>query len=117
MNEDRNLTARDREFDSPQIGPIDLWPPVILAPMAGVTDVPFRDLCRSFMREGLEKTRSECLMLNSTPGLFVNQMITARAFLERNKKTLKLAEFGYQESPRSIQLLSLIHISEPTRPY
>lgn len=104
MNEDRNLTARDREFNSPQIGPIDLWPPVILAPMAGVTDVPFRDLCRSFMREGLEKTRSECLMLNSTPGLFVNQMITARAFLERNKKTLKLAEFGYQESPRSIQL-------------
>ncbi len=38
------------------------------------------------------------------PGLFVNQMITARGLVEGHAKTLKLAEFGADESPRSIQL-------------
>ena len=55
--------------------------------MAGVTDVPFRTLCRRF-----------------GAGLYVNQMITARGWLEGHVKTRKLAEFGVDESPRSIQL-------------
>lgn len=70
-----------------EIGPLSVWPPVVLAPMAGVTDVPFRALCRSF-----------------GAGLYVNQMLTARALCERNERTLKLAEFGADESPRSVQL-------------
>jgi nifR3 family TIM-barrel protein len=55
--------------------------------MAGVTDLPFRRLCRTH-----------------GAGLYVNQMITARGWLERDPKTLKLAEFGPDETPRSIQL-------------
>ncbi|EJF42768.1 dihydrouridine synthase domain protein, partial [Schaalia georgiae F0490] len=36
-----------------QIGPLRLWTPVVLAPMAGVTDAPFRRLCRFFGEAGL----------------------------------------------------------------
>ncbi|NOX30214.1 MAG: tRNA dihydrouridine synthase DusB, partial [Actinobacteria bacterium] len=79
--------AHAGEFPAPSIGPIKLSTPVILAPMAGVTDVPFRALCRQF-----------------GAGLYVNQMITARALIENNAATWKLAQFGPDESPRSIQL-------------
>ena len=69
------------------LGPMEIWPPVVLAPMAGVTDAPFRDLCRSH-----------------GAGLYVSEMITARPLVEGNRKTLRLAAFGPRESPRSIQL-------------
>lgn len=69
------------------IGPLHLWPPVVLAPMAGVTDAPFRALCRRF-----------------GAGLYVNQMITARGYVEGHPKTRQLAEFAPGEHPRSIQL-------------
>lgn len=59
----------------------------MLAPMAGVTDYPFRSLCRS---HGV--------------GLYVSEMVTVRALVEGNPKTLKLASFGPDESPRSLQL-------------
>ena len=36
-----------------EVGPLRLWSPVILAPMAGVTDAPFRRLCRGFGEQGL----------------------------------------------------------------
>ena len=90
--------------ESPNIGEICLWPPVILAPMAGVTDVPFRSICKEFMLAGLSDGSNPDTKPLRTPGLFVNQMITARAFVEENKKTLKLAQFGEKETPRSIQL-------------
>ncbi|MEQ8717837.1 MAG: tRNA dihydrouridine synthase DusB [Acidimicrobiales bacterium] len=80
-------SAAPGEFTALHIGPIEVWPPVVLAPMAGVTDLPFRRLCRTH-----------------GAGLYVNQMITARGWLERDPKTLKLAEFGPDETPRSIQL-------------
>lgn len=70
-----------------KIGGLAVWPPVVLAPMAGVTNAPFRTLCRSF-----------------GAGLYVSEMITARAYLERNDKTMRLASFAADESPRSIQL-------------
>ena len=54
-----------------------VWPPVVLAPMAGVTNPPFRTLCRRF-----------------GAGLYVSEMITARALVEGNRKTLLLASFG-----------------------
>jgi len=86
-----DAAAQPGEFDSLKLGGLAIWPPVVLAPMAGVTDVPFRALCREF-----------------GAGLYVNQMITARAWLEGHRKTLKLAEFGADEHPRSIQLYGTV---------
>jgi nifR3 family TIM-barrel protein len=79
--------ARPGEFAPLWIGPIKVWPPVVLAPMAGVTNYPFRRICRSF-----------------GAGLYVSEMITARALVEQQQKTLKLADFGPDESPRSLQI-------------
>ncbi len=80
-------TARPGEFGALSIGPLRVWPPVVLAPMAGVTDYPFRAICRSY-----------------GAGLYVSEMITARPLVEGNAKTLKLASFGPEETPRSLQL-------------
>ena len=75
------------EIQPVNLGPIRLEVPVVLAPMAGVTDWPFRSLCSHF-----------------GAALYVNQMITARALVEENALTWKLAEFGVDEPIRSIQL-------------
>ena len=75
------------EFRPVAIGPIPVWPPVVLAPMAGVTNPPFRTLCRRF-----------------GAGLYVSEMITARALIEGNRKTLLLASFSAEETTRSLQL-------------
>jgi nifR3 family TIM-barrel protein len=72
-----------------RIGPIAVDPPVVLAPMAGITNAPFRRLCRSFGEPG---------------GLYVSEMITARGLVERNQKTLRMARFADDEPVRSIQL-------------
>lgn len=92
--------ARPGEFAPLQIGKLELWPPVVLAPMAGVTDVPFRMLCRRFASRG----RASSEALGRYPGLFVSEMITARPLVEGNTKTLRLASFAPDESPRSLQL-------------
>ncbi len=112
--------AAPGEFSPFTIGDVAVWPPVVLAPMAGVTDAPFRQLCREFAVAGRSPTSIvlECrssrhssttqpgqgAAAHAAPGLFVNQMITARALVEGHRKTLKLAEFGAGEHPRSIQL-------------
>lgn len=70
-----------------RFGPIEVDPPVVLAPMAGVTDAPFRLLCASF-----------------GGGLFVNQMVTARALYEGNRATWDLTKFHPEETTRSLQL-------------
>ena len=70
------------------VGPLEVWPPVVLAPMAGITNAPFRRLCRTF----------------EPGGLFVSEMITARGLAERNDKTLRMARFADDEPVRSIQL-------------
>jgi nifR3 family TIM-barrel protein len=70
------------------IGPLAVSPPVVLAPMAGITNAPFRRLCRGY----------------EPGGLFVSEMITARGVAERNDKTLRLARFAADEPVRSIQL-------------
>ncbi|MEP6597919.1 MAG: tRNA dihydrouridine synthase DusB [Actinomycetota bacterium] len=64
-------------------------PPVVLAPMAGITNVAFRRLCR----ESGDGT-----------GLYVSEMITSRALVERNPKTMRLITFAPDEQPRSLQL-------------
>lgn len=79
--------ARPDEFKPVPIGPLTVWPPVALAPMAGVTNPPFRTMCRNF-----------------GAGLYISEMITARPLVESNQKTLHLASFGADEKPRSLQL-------------
>jgi nifR3 family TIM-barrel protein len=69
------------------IGRYQVWPPVVLAPMAGITNGSFRRLCREF-----------------GAGLYVCEMITTRALLAGNPKTMDMIRFGPQESPRSLQL-------------
>jgi nifR3 family TIM-barrel protein len=71
-------------------------PPVVLAPMAGITNTAFRRLCREAMAPALEPGQAG--------GLFVSEMITTRALVERNAKTLRLIRFAPDETPRSIQL-------------
>ena len=81
------------------IGPLDVWPPVVLAPMAGVTNAPFRRLCRSFSTGTGDTPAPE-----AADGLYVSEMITARGLAERNAKTLRMARFADDEPVRSIQL-------------
>lgn len=78
------------EFAPLRIGPLPLEVPVVLAPMAGITNPPFRTLCRGF-----------------GAGLYVSEMITARALVEGNAKTLRLAGFDPSEKPRSLQLYAV----------
>lgn len=70
-----------------RIGPIELDSPVVLAPMAGITNTAFRRLCREF-----------------GGGLYVSEMITSRALVERGEKTMRLIRHHESETPRSIQL-------------
>lgn len=72
------------------IGPIEVSPPVVLAPMAGVTNRAFRRLCRRY-----------------GAGLYVSEMITARALVEGNAKTLDMVTFGEDEPYRSVQLYAV----------
>jgi nifR3 family TIM-barrel protein len=71
-------------------------PPVVLAPMAGITNTAFRRLCREAMAPALDA--------DAAGGLFVSEMITTRGLVERNPKTLRLIRFAADEQPRSIQL-------------
>ena len=70
-----------------RIGGTELPVPVVLAPMAGVTNRAFRRMCREY-----------------GAGLYVSEMVTSRALVERNAETLAMCAFGDEESPRSIQL-------------
>lgn len=85
----RVALAAAGEFRPLPIGKLRIWPPVVLAPMAGVTNYPFRSLCRS-----------------QGAGLYVSEMITARGYLMGNRLTHKLAYFGPDENPRSLQIYS-----------
>ncbi|MCT9820029.1 tRNA dihydrouridine synthase DusB [Microbacterium sp. W1N] len=70
-----------------RIGSIELDAPVVLAPMAGITNTAFRRLCREY-----------------GAGLYVSEMITTRALVERNATTMRLITHHESETPRSIQL-------------
>jgi nifR3 family TIM-barrel protein len=80
-----------------KIGHIGLASPVVLAPMAGVTNVAFRTLCRE-----LELARA-----GTVSGLYVCEMVTARALVERHPVTLHMTTFGPDETPRSLQLYAV----------
>ena len=70
-----------------RIGPIELRDPVILAPMSGVTDLPFRRLVK---RLGA--------------GLVVSEMIASQSMIRKTRQSLKMAESALEEQPMAVQL-------------
>jgi nifR3 family TIM-barrel protein len=70
-----------------KIGRLTLPVPVILAPMAGITNTAFRRLCREY-----------------GAGLYVSEMITSRALVERTPESMRLIRHHESETTRSIQL-------------
>lgn len=79
--------APARVLNPLRIGDTTVDVPVVLAPMAGVTNRAFRRLCRDY-----------------GAGLYVSEMVTSRALVERNADTLAMCAFEPDEYPRSIQL-------------
>ena len=69
--------------------------PVVLAPMAGITNRAFRRLAREQARAATGGTAT---------GIYVTEMITSRALVERNEETMRMIATDPDESPRSIQL-------------
>ena len=70
-----------------RIGSYEAVTPVVLAPMAGITNQAFRRLCREH-----------------GGGFYVSEMVTSRALLERNTESMRLVAFDPDEHPRSVQL-------------
>jgi nifR3 family TIM-barrel protein len=70
-----------------RIGPHVASTPVVLAPMAGITNSAFRRLCREH-----------------GGGFYVSEMVTSRALVERSGESMRLVSFEADEQPRSVQL-------------
>ncbi len=94
-----------------RLGPLNLWSPLLLAPMAGVTDLPFRRLCRQFGERPLLDAPGWQAQLatarrgvDAPSGLYVMEMITARALVEGNRETWRMIQPDDQERVRSVQL-------------
>lgn len=71
-----------------KLGEHSVWPPVVLAPMAGVTNAPFRALCRKF----------------GPDLIYVNEMVMATGLVNGSRKTDTMLKFGPDETFRSLQL-------------
>ena len=74
-----------------QIGNIKLDAPLVLAPMAGITDLPFRVICR----------RLGC-------GMTVSEMVSAKGLLYKNVKTTEMLRIEDSERPAAIQLFGSV---------
>ncbi len=70
-----------------RLGPVSVDPPVVLAPMAGITNAAYRQLCRE-----------------QGAGLYVCEMITSRGIVERIPRTFGMLRFDPGETVRSVQL-------------
>ena len=70
-----------------QYGDINIATPVVLAPMAGITNTAFRRLCREY-----------------GGGLYVSEMVTSRALVERTEESMRLIGHHKSEEIRSVQL-------------
>ncbi len=82
-------TTRSKQLKLPplQLGKHTVDVPVVLAPMAGVTNKAFRRLCREY-----------------GGGLYVTEMVTARSLVERREEALRIIEHDSDENIRSIQI-------------
>src|ERR1700759_5815017 len=69
------------------IDSVTLTDPVILAPMSGVTDMPFRRLVKGF-----------------GAGLVVSEMIASQAMIRQSRQSMKMAEKTPEEFPMAVQL-------------
>ncbi|MGE5718271.1 MAG: tRNA-dihydrouridine synthase, partial [Nocardioidaceae bacterium] len=69
------------------LGSLRIGPPVVLAPMAGITNAAYRRLCRE-----------------QGAGLYVCEMITSRGIVERDATTMAMLVFDETEDVRSVQL-------------
>lgn len=81
-------SSQTQIFPGIDLGNIHIDTPVMLSPMAGVTNWPFRVLCEQY----------------GPHGLYVAEMITARALVANNPKAFRLCRFAASEHPRSLQL-------------
>lgn len=84
------------------LGPLRVDTPVVLAPMAGITNAAYRRLCLEMVRE------------QGGDGLFVCEMITSRGIVERDPVSLSMLEFDELEDVRSVQLYGTdpVHIGK-----
>ncbi|WP_026529874.1 tRNA dihydrouridine synthase DusB [Haematomicrobium sanguinis] len=81
------LPARTLSLPPLKLGPLTIDTPVVLAPMAGITNTAFRRLCREF-----------------GGGLYVAEMVTSRALVERNAESMRIISHDEDEKVRSVQL-------------
>ncbi|GAB3740476.1 tRNA dihydrouridine synthase DusB [Microlunatus parietis] len=81
------MTDTVETHKSLRLGPHLVETPVVLAPMAGITNAAFRQLCRE-----------------QGAGLYVCEMITSRGIVERDRKTVQMLQFDPGEKIRSVQL-------------
>ena len=80
-------SAATRVLPPLRIGPLEVDTPVVLAPMAGITNAAFRRLCREH-----------------GGGLYVAEMVTSRALVERTPESLRIIHHDPDETPRSVQV-------------
>ena len=71
-----------------KIGNVELENNIILAPMAGITDIAFRKICKKY----------------GNPGLICNEMVSSKAIFYNDEKTLKMLETCEEEKPISMQI-------------
>lgn len=98
-----------------QIGGVEFTTPIALAPMAGVTNAPFRDLCAEFSSQGLPPDLDSVSRpdvssgtLCGVEGMFVNEMITAKALLMDSARSWIMAQSGPRQTVRVLQLYGVV---------
>ena len=89
LSQTHSVTATPTKLELPplQLGRHTIETPVVLAPMAGITNRAFRRLCREY-----------------GGGVYVTEMVTARALVERNQESMRIISHDADEELRSIQI-------------